>query len=149
MANPQSAIPIPHSSKRPLSVTLLTWVVLIITSLSWLRLVEVIRRWDFLQSLTPAPPVLYLAIAGLIWGLLGAFLVWGLFLGRSWAPRLMQITAPVYAACYWLDRLLIADPSAIVNRWPFALGLTILLLVFTFWVFLRPKTKYFFDQSLI
>lgn len=136
----------PHSPKRPFSVTLLTWVVLILTLLSWLRLIEVIRRWYFLQSLTPAPPVHYLAITGLIWGLLGVCLVWGLFLGRSWAYQLMKITAPIYALLYWLDRIMIADLSAIGSRWPFALGLTITLLAFTFWVISRPKTINFFGQ---
>ena len=125
----------------------MAWVVLILASLSWLRLVEVIRRWSFLQSLTPSPPVLYLAITGLIWGLLGTCLVWGLILGRWWAPRLMQISALGYAAYYWLDRLLIANSSAIVSRWPFALGLTIALLVFTFWVLSRSKTQLFFQKD--
>ena len=133
--------------KRPLSATLLTWLVLIIASSNWLRVIEVLRQWTFLQSLSPNPPVpvLYLGITGLIWGLLGVILVWGLFLGRSWAPRLMQFAAPIYAAYYWLDRLLIADRSAIASRWPFALGLTILLLSFTFWVLSRTKVRQFYQ----
>lgn len=130
--------------KRPFSATLLTWVVLIIASLSWLQLIEVLRGWAFLQSLSPAPPLLYLAISGLIWGLVGAFLVWGLFLGRSWAPRMMQISTLIYTATYWLDRILIADPSVIVGRWPFALGLTIFLCGLTFWVLSRPKVQLFY-----
>jgi len=146
MGNQQSIISNPQSTKRPLSVTLLAWVVLILASLSWLRLVEVIRRWSFLQSLAPSPPVLYLAITGLIWGLLGTCLVWGLFLGRWWAPRLMQISALGYVTYYWLDRLLIADSSAIASRWPFALGLTITLLAFTFWTLSRPKSRLFFQK---
>ena len=98
------------------------------------------------MSLTPTPPLFYLAIAGLIWGLLGALLVWGLFLGRSWAPRLMQVSASAYAVAYWLDRLLIAEPNAIASRWPFALGLTILLLGFTYWVLSRPKVRSFYQN---
>ena len=140
-------MPNSQSPKRPLSVTLLAWVVLIITAFSWLRLIEVIRRWNFLQSITPSPPILYLAITGLIWGLLGASLIWGLFLGRAWAPRLMQVSALVYAAYYWLDRLLVADPSAMASRWPFALSLTIVLLAFTFWVLSRPKAQLFFNRT--
>ena len=116
-------------------------------SLGWLRLITVLRQWSFLQNLSPAPPVVYLAITGLVWGVLGAFLVWGLFLGRPWAPRLMQISALLYAVTYWLDRLLIADRSAITSRWPFAFGLTILLLVFTFWVLSRPKVQHFYQNS--
>jgi uncharacterized membrane protein YuzA (DUF378 family) len=145
MTDSQNTIQNHPSLKRPLSVTLLTWVVLIITALNWLRLIEVTRRWTFLQSLSPALPTLYLAITGLIWGLLGVVLVWGLFLGRSWSPKLMQITGALYAAYYWFDRFVMADPSAISSRWPFALGLTSILLVYTFWIFSRPKTRQFFN----
>ena len=138
----------PSGKKRPLSATLLTWVVLILASLGWLRLAAVVRQWSFLESLSPAPPLVYLAISGLVWGVVGAFLVWGLFLGRTWAPRLAQISAPLYAAFYWLDRLLIADPSAISSRWPFAVGLTVLLLIFTFWVHSRPNVQNFYQNKL-
>ena len=136
-----------RQNKRPFSATLLTWVVLILASLGWLQLITVLRGWSFLQSLSPTPPLFYLAITGLIWGLLGTFLVWGLFLGRPWAPRLMQISAPIYAAAYWFDRLLIAKISAIASRWPFVLGLTILLLGFTFWALSRPKVRYFYQNT--
>lgn len=133
--------------KRPFSATLLTWMVLIIASLNWLQLVMVLRQWTFLRSLSPALLVFYLAIIGLFWGLVGSLLVWGLFLGLPWAPRLMQIAAPVYAVYYWLDRLLIADPSAIASRWPFAFGLTILLLGSTFWVLSRSKVQQFYQNT--
>ena len=115
-------------------------------SLNWLQLIAGLGEWAYLESIAPTLPLPYLAISGLIWGILGAFLVWGLFLGRSWAPRLMQIAAPVYAISYWLDRLLIADTSAIATRWPFALGLTILLLGYIYWVLSRPKVKQFYNN---
>jgi hypothetical protein len=121
-------------------------VVLILASLSWLQFAGALRSWTFLRGLSPIPPVFYLAISGLIWGLIGAALVWGLFLGRSWAPRLMKISAPLYVAAYWLDRLLVADRSAIASRWPFAVGLTLFLLSFTFWVLSRPKVQFFYRK---
>lgn len=133
--------------ERPFSATLLTWVVLIMASLNWLQIIEVLRQWTFFQSISPTPPILYLAITGLVWGLIGAILVWGLFLGLPWAPGMMMIVAPVYAAAYWLDRLLIADLSAIITRWPFALGLTLLLLAYTFWVLSRPKVRRFYQKT--
>ena len=137
----------PSGKKRPISATLLTWVVLILASMGWLRLAAVVRQWSFLESLSPTPPLVYLAISGLVWGVVGALLVWGLFLGRSWAPRLAQIIAPLYAAFYWLDRLFIADRSAISSRWPFAVGLTALLLISTFWVLSRPKVQHFYHKQ--
>ena len=144
--NKPGAKPPEKPKKRPISATLLTCVVLIMASLNWFRWVAVLRGWTFLQSLSPAPPVFYLLISGLIWSVLGVVLVWGLFLGRPWAPRLMQISAPLCALVYWLDRLLIADRSAIASRWPFALGLTFFLLCVTFWVLSRPKVQSFYQQ---
>jgi len=137
----------PRAHKRPLSATILTWVVLILTSLGWLRLSAVLQQWSFLESLSPAPPLVYLVISGLVWGVVGAIMVWGLFLGRFWAPRLTQISAPLYAVFYWLDRLFIADPSAFTSRWPFAVGLTTLLLIYTFWVLSRPKVQHFYHKQ--
>jgi len=147
MENRPSTISNQQSYKRPFSVTLLAWVVLIMALLSWLRLFEVIRQWKYLQSITPAPPVLYLALTGLIWGSAGTALVWGLILGRSWIPRLMRNSALIYTIYYWSDRFLVADPAYIITRWPFALGLNITFLVFTFWVLGRPKTRLFFQRN--
>lgn len=136
----------PQSPKRPFSVTLLAWMVLIMALLGWLRFFEVIRQWAFLQKLNPVPPVLYLAISGLILGIVGTTLLWGLVLGRSWAPRLMQFAALFYTLYFWLDRFFVASPEAIRIRWPFALGLNITILLFTFWVLTRPKAQHFFQK---
>jgi hypothetical protein len=149
MANQFVSTPRSRSIKRPFSVTLLAWVVLILALLGWLRLFEVLRQWQYLQSLTPTPLLVYLAVIGLIWGTAGTALVWGLVLGRAWAPRLMRNAAIVYSLYYWADRLFIADPSAIQTRWPFALGLNAALITFTFWVLTRPKTQLFFQKAEI
>ena len=133
--------------KRPFSVTLLVWVVLSFTVLNWLRFTEVLRLWRFLATLEPAPPLFYLALIGLSWGVAGSALVWGLFLGRAWAPRLMQGAAILYTLYYWADRLSLANPTAIAERWPFALGLNLALVGFAFWVLSRPATQQFFSTQ--
>jgi hypothetical protein len=134
------------TKKRPFSATLLTWVVLILASLGWLRFSAAIRQWSFFNSLNPAPPLFYLAITGFIWGLIGVILVWGLFLGRSWAPQLARGSAIAYATVYWMDRLFIADKSALISRWPFAFGLTVLLIGYTFWVLSRQKVQQYYQK---
>jgi hypothetical protein len=133
-----------HKVKRPFGATILVWVVLILASLNWLRFVTVLRGWRFLENLEPALPLPYLALSGLLWGMVGTTLVWGLFLGRRWAPLVIRMAAPLYAAAYWLDRILIADPSAIASRWPFALGLTIILLILTYSVLASSKVRHFY-----
>ncbi len=147
MANQPPASNSLPSPKRPFSVTLLAWMVLIMALLGWLRLYEVLRQWQYLRTLTPAPPVLYLALTGLIWGSAGIALVWGMVLGRSWAPRLMRGSALTYTIYYWCDRFWVADPAYINSRWPFALGLNIALMIFIFWVLGRPKTRFFFQRN--
>ena len=106
-----------------------------------LRLYEIAHQWSALQKLSPPPPVGYLAISALLWTLAGIALTWGLATSKSWARRGTQIAAPLYAAGYWLDRLLVAVPEAISSRWPFALGLTLAMLVFTFWALSTPRAR--------
>jgi hypothetical protein len=147
MDNPVNTDYDSKTPKRPFGVTLLAWLVLIMALLGWFRFFEVIRQWTYLQTLTPAPPVLYIASSGLVLGVLGAVLVWGLVLGRPWAPRLMQFAILFYSLYYWFDRLIVAIPAAIATRWPFALAVNIFFLLFTFWVLSRPKTQLFFRKE--
>ncbi len=134
-------------STRPFSVTLLMVLVLTLATLHWLRVVEVIRLWAFLS----APPTefstpqrVYFLLSGAIWGLAGLPMIWGLWRGDSWTPRIVRIATPLYAAYYWLDRLYLAVPDMWQSGWPFSLGLTALLLGFTFWVLSRPLARDFF-----
>ena len=138
--------PLP-SSKRPFSVTILTAVVLIFTILNFLRFFSAIRNWKFLATLPVSVPFVYMAATGLIWTVAGILLAVGLFFGRRWSFRLAKANLVIYTAYYWSDRLLIAEPAAIMVRWPFALGLTIVLWIFTFWVLSHPKTHLFLKKS--
>jgi hypothetical protein len=137
----------PPSSKRPFSVTILAMVVLIFTTLNFLRVFSAIRNWKFLATLPVGIPFAYLAATGLIWTIVGISLAVGLFFGRRWSLRLAKVTWVIYTVYYWLDRLLMAESGAIWVRWPFALGLTAALWIFTFWVLSRPKTHTFLKKS--
>ena len=108
-------------------------MVLILTVWQALRLFETVRQWAFLQTISPEPPLGYLAISALIWVLIGAALTWGLAYNKPWARRAAPLAALLYALWYWFDRLVIANPAAIASRWPFALGLTLVLLAFAVW----------------
>ena len=121
-------------------------MVLILTVWNALRLYEVIRQREALQALSSPPPLGYLTVSALVWTVIGALLTFGLAYGKPWARRGTQAAALLYAAGYWLDRLLLADRAAIAVRWPFALGLTLAMLVFTFWVLSTPKARRFFSS---
>ena len=134
------------SSKRPFTVTILILVVLIFTTLNALRFVSTIDTWTFLSASPVNVPIGYLAVTGAFWALAGSPLALGLFFRRQWSLRLAQILTLLYAVYYWADRLWIAEPNAISIRWPFSLGLTILLLIYTFLVLSHPKVRMFLSK---
>jgi hypothetical protein len=141
--NPDSTNFNQQSRKRPFSVTILIVMVLIFTTLNILRMITAIRLWDFLANLPLDVPAHYLVITGAIWSGIGFLLAVGLFASRKWSLYLAWIAIVLYPIYYWSDRLLIAERHVIAGRWQFASGLTILLLIFAFWVLLQPKTRAF------
>ncbi|NJD58766.1 MAG: hypothetical protein C3F13_14695 [Anaerolineales bacterium] len=145
--------------KRPRSVTLLVLIVLTITIISFLRFVLSIWSWSFIASRSIISP-LYLALTGLVWFMAGAALIWGLWTAKSWAPRLMQAVGLTYALYYWLDQVFLKDHPVsgatstmqviLPTNWPFAIGLTVVLLVFMEWTLNRARVKaYFAAQDLV
>lgn len=140
---------------RPFSVTLLALGVLSITGMNLARLVLAISRWQFLSSLPGVSP-LYIALTGLIWGMVGLVLFWSLWRGLSWAPRLMQASMLTYAAYYWLDKIFLAERTALSSQeslsaflplnWPFTITMTALFFIVTVWILSRPDTKVFFGD---
>ena len=132
-----------YSPSRPFSVSILIILVLIFTTMNLLRMVTAIRSWDFLTNLLPDVPMFYLVITGGVWSVIGIPLAGGLFSRRKWSLPMARVTVILYTIYYWFDRLLIAERVSIASRWQFVLGLTILLLVLSFWILERPKTKEF------
>jgi hypothetical protein len=131
--------------RRPFFVTLLTVMVLIIASTHLVRFIEALSEWDFLSSLPRVSPA-YLAASGLLWTLVGLPLIWGLWRGHAQAPKAIRILAPAYTSYYWLDRILVKSVVGSPANWPFALGLTIILLVLIFWVLSTSKSRSFFGE---
>ncbi len=131
---------------RPFSVMLLAAVVLIFTILNGLRFIMAVRLWEFLSTPPVDVPLLYLTITGAFWAGAGLVVIVGLWFGLNWSPLLTRAAIVLYAIYYWLDRLLVAESMAIAARWPFTIGLTIILLAFTFWTLSRSKTRLFFHQ---
>jgi hypothetical protein len=133
-----------HNPKtsRPFSVTLLTLGVLIVAVMNLTRLARGAALWDFLAEILPLSPM-YFVLTGLVWSLTGVALMWGLWRGASWTPRLTLLAALAYSVYYWIDRLFLASSARMIN-WPFAAGVNLLLLVWLLWIFRRPATKAFF-----
>ena len=103
----------------------------------WLRLYLSIQDWQLLVSLDIFPGPLYLAVYGAVVGLFGASAALSLWLRRPWAPRAVQIGALAAAAWYWLDRLLFTQTASSWTNWPFSAGITVVCLLFVFFVLAR------------
>jgi hypothetical protein len=143
---------------RPGSVTILALGVLIITVINLIRLILSITYWDFLDSWPGVSP-LYVVSTGFIWALTGSLLLWGLWRAKNWAPRLMQAVALTYALYYWLDSIFLMDHpisgamgaqrALLPVNWQFAVGVTVVCLVYTAWTLRRPKVRVYFglDES--
>lgn len=130
---------------RPFLVTLVAILVLTITGIHLVRLIQTLSWWDFLSNLPRVSPV-YLALSGLLWTLAGFPIFIGLWLGWPGLPKATRLLALAYALYVWLDRLFMANRENIMVNWPFAAGMTTLLLLIVFWTFSRPPVKAYFGE---
>jgi len=132
--------------KRPLSVTILILIVLIISVSSLIRLIQTARLWDFVSEVVYLHP-LYLVKNGLVWGFLGVILVWGLWKAERWSVLLAKIGAIAYLIYLWIDRLLIRTYQAGSGIHVYALIISVIVLVWIFWMFSRPNVKDYFGVT--
>jgi hypothetical protein len=58
----------------------------------------------------------------------------------------MRLVVPLYVVNYWIDRLLVAEDAAIESRWPFAVGITVVLVLYVYWVMSRKQTRLYFHN---
>ena len=126
---------------RPFSVTLLALGVLTIATINLIRFALTLAQWQFLNEILLIPP-LYLAISGLIWGLVWLPIAWGLWRGYGWVPRLTLLATLAYTLYYWLDRLLLSNNAG--SNWRFAIVFNIILITIIYWLLSRRKAKAFF-----
>ena len=134
--------------RRPFSVTLFAWGVLIIVGWNLTRLGMAVAQWRFLMDL-PHAPWLYQAFTGLIWAAFGVPLSWGLWHGHSWVVRFAPRFVVIYGLYYWLDRLWVANGTVTARNWPLPVAASLLFLAFTFWVMKRQKNRKFFTAQAL
>jgi hypothetical protein len=132
-------------TKRPLSVTLLTCLVLIFTGLHLVRFIRALQLWDFLVSL-PGVPSLYLALTGVLWTIIGIPLLWLLWRGHPKTPVITSGIAVFFSLYFWIDRLFIANISSGLPNLAFLAAANAFLLAFTFWALINPKSSSYFKR---
>jgi len=131
---------------RPISVSILVVLVLFFTAINVIKAITSLNSLDFLIALVPEVPLYYLAISGATWGIIGLILALLLFLGRKSSVTLARITFILYPITYWLEKIFIAERFLIQQRWRFELMVTLLFIVFSFWLLERRQTKGFLIQ---
>jgi hypothetical protein len=134
-------------TKRPCSVTLLAYLVLIFTGFHLIRVFRALQLWDFLAVL-PGVPAFYLALTGVLWTISGLLLLWLLWKGHTRAPVITLGLAVLYSLCFWIDRLFIANTKSGLPNLAFLAAANAFLLAFALWASLNPKSKRYFERQL-
>jgi hypothetical protein len=129
--------------KRPRGVTFLAVGVLISAALFASRASQSVVQWDFIHSLGISPA--YLLATGLAFALPGLPIAGGLWFGRGWAKRWFQIYFAALVLYYWLDWIFLVKSPAAKSNGQFAVTVNVLLFLWVWWLFSRPRTRSFFE----
>ena len=130
--------------KRPFSVTLLAWMVLILSAWGLTRFVAALRAWDILYEFDASLSPLYLSITGAGWSVVGGVLLSGIWMGRSWVRPTFIASIFIWLIEYWLERILFQLPRA---NLPFSLACSVIFIIITVSITILPDTKSFFTKS--
>lgn len=131
-------------SQRPFGVTLLLWMVLSLSAWGVIRSVAALRWWDVLYEFDSSLSPLYLLLTGVVWGIGGVVLLWSMWSARTWSRVAVIASVLFWLAEYWLERLFFQSPRA---NLPFAVVLSVLLVVVTFAITSNRHTKNFLTKS--
>ena len=103
-------------------------------------------QWSFLSKILVVHP-LYLAATGLLWGVVGFVIVYGLLRRLTWAPWLTRLGCLAYLLVYWIDRMFLANPLSRDTNILFVSAVSVVILIWVFWLFSRRKVKLYFGET--
>ena len=132
------------SRKRPRILTILSLVVCMVSLFHLFKFIQILINLQILQILPITVSPIYLAAEGLIWGVLGLFLTWSLWIGKPWSRRAGLFLSLAYSIFFWIDLIWIAEPEVlqtrlIINLILTALGLPAIILILN----LKSSRDYF------
>jgi hypothetical protein len=113
-------------NKLPLRVTLLLWLVLILTAWNVLRLWTSIAWHNVLVEYSAQPGPILVDLAAAIWVAVGFAVIWGIWRNKPWTAKLLLWATTGYTIWYWAERLIWQAPRP---NWPFAVILNLLALI--------------------
>jgi len=121
-------------------------VVLIVAGMNLARLAQAVREWNYLESLLPVSPA-YLAVTGLVWGVLGLLAAWRMWQGQLWSRWFGLAFIVAFSAYYWIDRLFLPGYPGRNANWMFSAGLNLLVIAWSALTLTRPKVKRYFEAT--
>ena len=130
--------------KRPFGVTLLLWLVLLLSAWGALRLVAALTWWDVLVQYDARLSPLYLSITGAGWIVAGLVLLWSIWSGKPWSRQAIPLSVFLWLVQYWIERLFFQAPRA---NLAFMIGLSLSVLAVTLIATFNRKTRNFLLKS--
>lgn len=96
--------------KRPFTVTLTIWLVLILASWNALRAWTSIAWQNILMEFSVQLPPMINTISGILWFLTGIVLLIGMWQKKAWSSKLLLGAAAGYTVWYWSERFIWQNP---------------------------------------
>jgi len=121
----------PRKKNNPL-YTLLILAFLVTGYFGILRLGVAVRDWGVLKTTLESPSPTYFAVSGGLWALAALVSAFGLMLRRRWAPYWAIITVLLMTAGWWFEKLVLTVSETARVNFPFAMGLSLVIILFTF-----------------
>jgi len=129
---------------RPTGIKVLSIILFLISLFYLLKLSQVILQWSNLENLQLTTTPFYLAADSIVWCVSAIILAWGIWVGRRWAGPTTLIMSFTYSCAFWIDRIWIAEPEGLAQRWPINLLLTILGLGMILLIINRKSSRDYF-----
>jgi hypothetical protein len=116
--------------------------------LGWLRFSEVLSQKVLINEFFAPGTFWYLAGAGLVWGLAGLPVLFGLVFRASWTIKLVWIAGLLYPVVYWIERLFLWKGPGSQANWPFMMLLTLTWFGLLAWVSHSKRVKQYLKKPL-
>jgi len=134
-------------NNRPTLITLLSILFALGSLFSLIKFSQALLQWNNLKNLPLSISPAYLAIDGLVWWATGLVLSLALWRGKGWSRPAVMILSMVYSLEFWVDKIWIAEPEGLAQRWPINLLLTIIGLGMILLVLSRKSTRDYFWEN--
>lgn len=96
--------------KRPFTVTLTIWLVLILASWNALQAWTSIAWQNILMEFSVQLPPMINIISGILWFLTGIVLLIGMWQKKAWSAKLLLGAAVGYTVWFWSERFIWQNP---------------------------------------